>query len=419
MDDDSMERVDNNENIDNMSVQFDEDGNPIAKEPEVIEEVEPLPEITNPLKFDQIRLYLSNLTKTFSGMSYAYTTFSCSEKEIDEISEEIGRFVHLRDVNLSKNKLLFLKGYEKMLHLCRFDARENDIRDMNCFSNEDSYKFLQKLYLSNNKIKLLPALYCDNLLELHLDNNIINNAKSFIRGLRKLKFLNLSNNKLKNCIGISNCPSLEILKLNENELNSLEGLENLPNLNTLEINTNQIEKFNFIPELASIKKILLAGNKIADIKEFGKLKFPNLNEIGNLSNPSIDEVGAGAKIEMVILFEGYDLKIVNEEEITKEDITEAKEKKEERIRIAEEERIQKEKEEEERLRLEEEERLRLEEEERIRKEEEDRLRLEEEERLRLEEEERIAMGGDMDHMDEDNNMEEHDEDNMDNPEDDN
>jgi len=412
-------------NNDNQSVMFDDDGNPIPKEndkkdQEPEEPEEPLPEITNPIKFDQLRLYLFNLTKTFSGMSYAYTTFNCSEKEIDQLPDELNKFIHLRDINISKNKVLFIKGFEKMLHLCRFDGSQNDIRDMTCFSYEEGYKFLQKLILSNNKIKILPALYCDNLIELHLDNNQVKNAKAFIRGLKKLKLLNLNTNKLKNCTGIGNCPSLETLKLNENEITSLEGLENLPSLRCLEVSSNQIEKINFSSDFSSLTKVLINSNKVSDLKEFNKLKLPNIHELNNLNNPCIDELGGGTKIEMVMIFEGYDLKLINEEEITKEDIQEAKEKKEERARIAEEERIQREKEEEERRRVEEEERIQRE------KEEEERRRVEEEERIQREkeEEERRQMemnnsmdnaamnDGDQDINDHDQDKD-HDEDNMD------
>lgn len=350
---DSLDNVEEMENMDNMEgnpeeVEYDEDGNPIPKNKEEEEPEDPIPESVNPLKPDQIRKYLLNLTKTFSGMSFAFTTFNCSEKEIDQLCPELGNFIHLRDVNISKNKISLISGFNNMTHLFRFDARENEIRDMNVFSDPDKFKFLQLLYLSNNKIKILPALYCDNLLELHLDNNNIKNASGFVSGLKKVRFINLSNNKLKDCSGISNCPELVTLKINENEVSSFKGMENLPKLTTLEMITNKFENFSVVPNLDSLVKINVSGNLISDIKEFGKLKFPQISEIYNTDNPATNESGGGTKIEMLILFEGYDIKIVNEEEVVKEDIKEAMEKKEERIKQAEEERIQKEKEDEER-----------------------------------------------------------------------
>lgn len=383
MDDDDQNMDDMN--MQNMSVKYDDDGNPIVIDKEPVEEIEPFPEVVNPLKLDQFRKYLSNLTKTFSGMSYAFTTFNCSEKEIDEMGNDLGRFIHLRDINISKNKIPLIRGFNNMTHLFRFDARENEIRDMIVFSDPEKFKFLQLLYLSNNKIKLLPSLYADNLVELHLDSNVIKNATGFGIGLKSVKLISLNANKLKDCSGLSNCPELETLRINENEIASFKGgLENLPKLKLLELNGNKFEKFDLVPHLPSLTKIAIASNNIGDIKEFGKLKFPNIYEIVNQGNPSTNEAGGGTKLEMVILFEGFNLKIVNEEEITPEDIKEAMDKKEERARIAEEERIQREKDEAERLENDRIERLRLEEEERIRKEEEDKARQEEEDRRRQE-----------------------------------
>ena len=67
----------------------------------------------NPLKPDLLKKSLSKLSKTYSnhynltldGLSYAYACFTLVEKEIDEIGEEIGNYIHLRDVNVSQNKI--------------------------------------------------------------------------------------------------------------------------------------------------------------------------------------------------------------------------------------------------------------------------------------------------------------------------
>ena len=384
----------------------DDQGGQVMEDNKEIEEVEPedpIPlEKLNPLKLEQIRKYLKNFTKTFSGMSYAFTTFDCSEKEIDNLCIELENFIHLRDVNISKNKISLISGFNNMTHLIRFDARENDIRDMNCLSDPEKFKYLQLLYLSQNKIKVLPPLYADNLIELHLDNNKIKNASMF-QGLKKVRFINLSNNKLKTCEGLANCPELVHLKLNENEIKTFKGMGGFPKLVNLEISNNKFDEFkDEIPQLNSLKKLNISGCAIAKIEEFGKLKFPLINEIICSGNPSADEVGAGIKTEMLILFEGFDLKIVNEDEIVPEDIKEAMDKKEERRieaeRLAEEKRI---KEEEERIEREKEEK-RLEEE-RLEREELERQAREEEERLKLQMEgdnmgEEIEMGDHMEDM---------------------
>mmetsp|Transcript_33609 Transcript_33609/g.34901 ORF Transcript_33609/g.34901 Transcript_33609/m.34901 type:complete len:420 (-) Transcript_33609:14-1273(-) len=396
---DSLNEDNVNMDLDNMSVEEEQEkNNKESADQEEVEQDDPLQEIVNPLKLDQFRKYLSNFTKTFSGMTFAYTTFNCSEKEIDEIEEEIGNFIHLRDVNISKNKIQKIMGFNNMTNLFRFDARENEIRDINIFSDPKKLKFLQLLYLSSNKIKTLPALYTDNLVELHLDNNLVKNASGFSIGLKNVKLINMSNNKLKDCIGFSNCPELCTLRLNDNEIQSFKGMENLPKLVYLDLSNNKFEYFANVPNLNDLKKINVSGNLISDIKEFGKLRFPNISDISNSNNPAIDEAGGSTKLEMLIIFEGFDLKIVNEEEVLSEEIGEAMDKKEERIRIFEEERILKEKEEAERLEQERIEKEAKEEEERL-----ERLRIEEEEKLKKEEEEFEKQRLEKEKMEEENN----------------
>jgi hypothetical protein len=50
------------------------------------------------------------------------------------------------------------------------------------------------------------------------------------------------------------------------------------------------------------------------------------------NNPASDEVGAGIKTEILILLEDFDIKAINKEEVIKEDIDEAQNTKQERIR---------------------------------------------------------------------------------------
>ena len=145
-------------------------------------------------------------------MSFAFTSCSIIEKELDNIGEELNNFTHLRDINLSNNKFRHIRPLENMTNMIRIDANKNEIKELDIFKSLDKLQFLQILNLSENKIKILPELNLTALRELKLENNMISDAAEF-KGLPNLKKLNLKQNRLKNCIGMANCPELDVLYL--------------------------------------------------------------------------------------------------------------------------------------------------------------------------------------------------------------
>ena len=150
----------------------------------------------------------------------------------------------------------------------------------------------------------------------------------------------------------------------------------MPKLRKLRLGANKIKTFDSVPNLPALEKIDIKENQVVNVKEFGKLKFPLLNKIIVSANPCSDELGAGIKIDILILFEDFNIKFINKEEVTPEEREESKVVKEDRIKKDAEEleeklRVEKEqKEEEERVRLENEEKLKAE------REEEERIKAE-------------------------------------------
>jgi Leucine Rich repeats (2 copies) len=160
----------------------------------------------------------------------------------------------------------------------------------------------------------------------------------------------------------------------------------MPKLRKLRLGNNKLVTFDQVPTLPNLQKLDIKENQVAKVAEFGRLKFPNLFKIIVTANPCAEELGPGIKTDILILFEDFNIKFINKEEVTKEERDEAMNVKNERIKKEaeeREERLRQEKEkqeEEEKLRLENEEKMRLEkeEEERQRKEKEDKDREEEE-----------------------------------------
>ena len=292
---------------------LDEEGNPV-----------PNAGPRNPLKPEMLRENLSNLAKTFDGLSYAFTKLDIHEKELDGLGEDINNYNLLREFICTNNKIKDISSLAKMSYMSLIDASINFIKDISFFAEENSFLFLTKLNLKQNKIKVLPKMFSVYLTEINLSENRIADCSQFT-GLPKLKKLNLSQNKIKSCKGLSNCPNLDVLYLNQNRIKSLVGIENLPNLRKLRLKTNRIKVFDYLPDLPQLQKLTVSENQIESREEFAKLcKYDKLFKITLETNPYFDSSGVTPKTEVIIQMGTLKhLKFVNKEQLIKEDYEEA------------------------------------------------------------------------------------------------
>jgi len=119
-------------------------------------------------------------------------------------------------------------------------------------------------------------------------------------------------------------------------------LEHLPKLRKLQLQGNKIEKLDDIPDLPELRELYLDGNAIATMDELKKLgTLKNLEVLSMAGCPIADEKGDEFKKEILILLmdELTNLKSVNENPVTPEDIAEVITERETRIREAEEARL--------------------------------------------------------------------------------
>lgn len=85
----------------------------------------------------------------------------------------------------------------------------------------------------------------------------------------------------------------------------------------------------------------LFGNPITDLAEIGKLiSLTSLTSLNLLETPLAEEKGDDLKKEVLILLDGLAMTKFNDEEVTADDITDAKNEKNERIKAAEELRLE-------------------------------------------------------------------------------
>jgi GTPase SAR1 family protein len=83
--------------------------------------------------------------------------------------------------------------------------------------------------------------------------------------LKKLKYLNLSNNMLKSLKGLNKMSELENVHLNNNYISTVEKLSMMPNLVGLYLSNNNIKKVEFLSALERIETLDLHHNRIRDL----------------------------------------------------------------------------------------------------------------------------------------------------------
>lgn len=107
-------------------------------------------------------------------------------------------------------------------------------------------------------------------------------------GLKKLKVLNLSNNKITDVSVIAKLESLEELYLNNNQISHFPEITHtqLKNLKDLYLSNNQIQDLKFLQENSSLESLDLHSNEILDLRPI-KLLLEKLD---------IDDIAWGVKM---------------------------------------------------------------------------------------------------------------------------
>lgn len=87
-----------------------------------------------------------------------------------------------------------------------------------------------------------------------------------ITKLKKLEYLNLSNNQLNSLVGLNKLTKLKVAHLNNNEVSRVEVLDNLVYLKELYLSNNHIKNVDFIGILPNIETLDLHHNQIKDLR---------------------------------------------------------------------------------------------------------------------------------------------------------
>ncbi|MES2527007.1 MAG: leucine-rich repeat domain-containing protein [Bdellovibrionota bacterium] len=133
------------------------------------------------------------------------------------------------------------------------------------------------------------------------------NDLKFLRPLKWIRHLELSDFSIKDISEIQNLQYLEHLDLESNNLAGIPDLSMLKDLKYLNLSNNQISSLSGILDLTSVEFLHLAGNGVRD---FSQLNIPTLKYL-NISRNPFQDLTLGSMPELQILaingrFAGYE-----------------------------------------------------------------------------------------------------------------
>ncbi|KAF5024253.1 hypothetical protein F66182_3685 [Fusarium sp. NRRL 66182] len=229
---------------------------------------------------------------------------------IEEVDFAMVKMERLTELDLGGNQISSIRNMELAPALSKLRLTKNKLAS---FTVRSCNKGLRQLDLSDNQLTSLDISNMPNLHSLHVDRNRISELVGFSKA-RRLDSLSLREQKADRSLDLgflSSAYEIRKLFLSGNYLGSFEptvdflnlqllelancGIQALPenlgqlmpNLRTFNISFNAIkdlEPLRFIPRL---KKLLVAGNRLADSTLVTELliEFPHLTQLDLRDNP--------------------------------------------------------------------------------------------------------------------------------------
>ncbi|KAI1242175.1 hypothetical protein IHE44_0005692 [Lamprotornis superbus] len=257
-----------------------------AEEKEEDEEKEEEEPALCPLTEEVLKEGLSLLSTTGNGLSYAYVKFEAKDKGLTDISL-LERFIHLRYVDLSKNKLKDLAPLSSLTQLLWLKVDRNLLTS----ASMQELPYLQVISFDCNRIMDLEGITHPLLASLSLKENKIQTVLGLSHDqLFSLQVLELRGNEIKTTAGLG-VSKLKKLYLAKNTIYSLEGLEEFEKLETLHLRDNKLEALGgFSDSMKCLQYLNLRSNGIKSFWEVEKLQvLPMLQALVLMDNPCAEE----------------------------------------------------------------------------------------------------------------------------------
>lgn len=232
------------------------------------------------------------------------------DNQIEELDFDDYALNRLTDLDVSNNHIHSVRNLNSLPCLSRLSIGQNNLRS---FVQECEYSTLRLLDVSDNQLTELDVGKLVNLHTLHADRNCISTVSGLQRS-RRLDSLSLREQRGEESLNMDFLTSgyeIRKLYLSGNLLGSLQikvdmlnlqlldlancGLDKLPqnlgqlmpNVRTLNINFNAISDLSPLRYIPRLKKLLVAGNRLADSTLVTELltDFPHLTRLDVRDNP--------------------------------------------------------------------------------------------------------------------------------------
>lgn len=190
-------------------------------------------------------------------------TLDLSFNHLDQLTF-LEEFEVLTTLFVSHNEIAEISGIEKLTNLCALDLSFNNLTKLDGFEK------------------------INNLFSLLLDGNTLQNF-DVLQEFPNLIGLGLRGTGLRNVSIIQKLVNLEDLSLDDNEITTIsDNLVGLKSLKTITISNNKLEEVNGFAELTALEKINLKFNRVKDVRPLFTL--PKLQDVLLDGNPALEDI---------------------------------------------------------------------------------------------------------------------------------
>ncbi|KHN95502.1 Leucine-rich repeat protein [Metarhizium album ARSEF 1941] len=246
---------------------------------------------------------------------------------IDRVDFAASRFVRLEELDLGGNRISSVQNLEMLPALARLKLPRNRLTALPVAGR---MKSLRHLDVSDNELVTLDISAFPNLHSMHADRNHINRVCGFERTRRldslslreqggkvaldlgflsrayEVRKLFLSGNYMPEFEPRVDFLNMQLLELSNCGLQRLPGKmgQLMPNLRTLNINFNALSDLSPLQFIPRLKKLLVAGNRLADSTRVTQLllQFPHLTQLDVRDNPMT--LGFYAPLQVLVPTDG-------------------------------------------------------------------------------------------------------------------
>ncbi|GMM37843.1 hypothetical protein DASC09_051680 [Saccharomycopsis crataegensis] len=201
--------------------------------------------------------------------------------EIDLQTPKTGNTYHNNANSVDSNSTTFLKGFQEIEHLTIIKCGDSMIP-----KSLQNYKALKTIDFSwNNTFRISNSFkYLVNLVSLNLEYNDIRKIEN-LGGLLNLEWLSLKDNEIENIEGL-NLPKLKYLNISQNRLRAIDNLQSLKVLEELDISRSYYLK-SIVGLLTVVETLVTLHCYSLPWRNFSDTDLSRLSKIKTIKSDSL------------------------------------------------------------------------------------------------------------------------------------